>query len=488
MKNILNNNKFKHGGLSVVITIIFLAVVIIVNIIASLLTERFPINIDLTKENRFELSTQTLDYLKTMEDEIDVYILAEEKSFSSANDYYVQANQVINKYAQYNDNIKVSYIDLYKSPDFVASYSELDPKMGDIIIDSNLRSKRLTSSDLFNIKYDQQSGKSYLMGSNAEFAMTSAIMYVTDKEPTTILYTTNHNETELPALNDLLKANSYDVKPINLLTEKIPSEANTIVISAPTSDYSKDELTKLDEFLTNGNKYGKNVIYIADAGQPKLNNLNAFLLEWGIVVEDGIVVETSNNRKVSASDPMYIMADYQETESLKILDNLVNKDLPFVSHASKAITPVSEYENGKEVSYILKTGEKVALMPSNAKQDWSPDQVEKNSYGIAVQSMLVKYDNLEPMKSFVIAFGSANTFHQQLLSNPSMGNAEYSLALFSTLTNKETSIDILTKKIDTKQLNMTVDQVQLFGIGFMVVVPLVTLIAGLVIWRSRRNK
>ena len=75
--------------------------------------DRYPLSVDLTSNKVFELSDESIDYVSGLDKDINVYILATKEDFSNSNQYYKQADTVINKYALYSDHIKVSYIDLY---------------------------------------------------------------------------------------------------------------------------------------------------------------------------------------------------------------------------------------------------------------------------------------------------------------------------------------------------------------------------------------
>lgn len=77
-------------------------------------------------------------------------------------------------------------------------------------------------------------------------------------------------------------------------------------------DYSEDELKKIDRFLDNNGKFGKNVMYVADTSQPEsLPNLDAFLAEWGIKVNPGAVYETDSS-KVFNYQRYFVITDYAE--------------------------------------------------------------------------------------------------------------------------------------------------------------------------------
>ena len=91
-KNIFSSRRFKHGTLATVMTVGLVAVVVLVNVIVGLLVERFPISIDLTDNKIFELSDESIDYLKGIDQQIEISVLATEEDFSGTNAYYNQAN------------------------------------------------------------------------------------------------------------------------------------------------------------------------------------------------------------------------------------------------------------------------------------------------------------------------------------------------------------------------------------------------------------
>lgn len=65
-KNPFRNKKFKYGGLSVLFTVIFIVAVVLVNVIITLLGDRFMPTADLTDSGLYSIEQSTVDYLKTV--------------------------------------------------------------------------------------------------------------------------------------------------------------------------------------------------------------------------------------------------------------------------------------------------------------------------------------------------------------------------------------------------------------------------------------
>ncbi|NMB30956.1 MAG: GldG family protein, partial [Clostridiales bacterium] len=294
LKKILNNRRFKYGSMATIVTVIFIAAVVVFNIVAIMIVERLPVKVDLTSEKLFDIGSDTIEYVKNVEEDVTITVLATEDDFASGGIYFQQANEIIKKYPLYTDKINVRYVDLISSPDFAKKYTQ-DLREYDVIVETKERNKLIGSTDLFEITYDDY-GNMTDVSAIAEQEITSALMFVTDKNPTTVTILTGRGEQSLPAFETLLSKNAYDVETTNILTEEISDDSDFVIIAGPESDYTQNEIKKLEEFLDNKGEFGKNIIYIASPTQPELPVLDSFLESWGIKIEDGILAETDTSK------------------------------------------------------------------------------------------------------------------------------------------------------------------------------------------------
>ena len=66
-KNIFASSKFKHGGMATAFTAGFIVIVILINVVVSILGERFPsLNIDLTAHSVNTLSEHSIDVVDSL--------------------------------------------------------------------------------------------------------------------------------------------------------------------------------------------------------------------------------------------------------------------------------------------------------------------------------------------------------------------------------------------------------------------------------------
>ena len=75
-KKLFNMNKVKRGGVTTLMTVVFIAIVIVLNVVVSALTQRFPsMDIDLTAEGLNTLSDQAMDVAKSVDEETTIYLI-----------------------------------------------------------------------------------------------------------------------------------------------------------------------------------------------------------------------------------------------------------------------------------------------------------------------------------------------------------------------------------------------------------------------------
>ncbi len=485
-KKLLSNRKLRYGSFATALSVAFLVVIILLNVIFSVLAERYPINIDLTKDSIFMLTDESVDYLKGLEKDVDVFVLADEATFTAYGGYYTQAVEVINKYSQHSKHVKVSYVDIVKNPTFTANYPDLELKNYDILVQCNGRSRVVSVNDLFNIRTSNSYyGSSYIASSKAEQVMTSAIMAVASDRVVKLAVTTGHEEYVSEGLQDLLTQNNFELVTVDLNTEDIPADADGAIMVSPSRDMDEAVLKKLDTFLSNDSNYGKSFFYFADATQAPMPNMEAFLEEWGISIGDGVVFQTDNSKVMNYS-PYFSLVDYVDE---KYSESFASKGTYVTLPFSRPLSQVFTERNGFVTSTLLQFGEASGIRPGDAPDTFVPSASDVSGPipGV-ILSTKARYVNLEPYESHVVVCGTVSAVEGSILQSTSVTNGEYFTNLFNTLTQRDDVITIAPKVLGNSQLDITAQQAYTLLIVFMVVIPVAVMAAGLIIWLRRRNK
>ncbi|HEX3027457.1 MAG TPA: Gldg family protein, partial [Clostridia bacterium] len=122
---------FKYGSTSTIFTIIFIAAVILLNVVLTAVNDKVTLGVDLTNTKTYNLSTATTKYLKTIKTNTTIYILADKKVLM-ASSYYAKTIKIIEKFEQTNSNITIKYINLDNNPTFASQYSGESLAIGDV--------------------------------------------------------------------------------------------------------------------------------------------------------------------------------------------------------------------------------------------------------------------------------------------------------------------------------------------------------------------
>ena len=484
---ILNNRRFRMGSFATVLTVIFIAALIILNMIVSAVSNRYPVQIDLTTDKIYGLSDETIEYLKGLEKEVDIYVLATEDGFSSASDYFLQAKETIKKFPQYTSKVDLSFVDMAKDPSFESKYASYNIGTRDIIVECGSKIQIVKTSDLFTLQYDSSTGYSYIQGSRTDEAITSAIMNVTSDYTPKVTLLTAHSSFDATSFVSLLEQNSFEVITQDLLLEDIDPEAEVAILFAPSQDLDEDQLKKLDAFLDNDGQKGRSLLYFASASQPAMPAMEAFLGEWGIVMEDATVYETDYSRIYNYS-PLYSIVDFVNEEILEDPSGYM-----LMPTARVMDTSFTE-RDGKTVEVLQKFGPEALAIPNDAGEDYNIEDAEAYAWPALVLSTLeksagkVNESGVAVLKSQVIVSASAASCESGLLSSNTFVNGKYYLNLINSVVGRDVSYSVTDKVLDTNTLVMTNTQILGIAAVFVIVIPAALLVWGIVVFMRRRHK
>jgi len=485
-KNIFNNRNLKYGAVSVIITIIVIAFIVLLNTALTFLFNRFPLNIDLTKNRVFEISGDTGNILLNLDKDVVIYVMNTESGFISTSpaEYFIQANEIIKKYAQYSPSgrVRIEYIDLIRNPDFASRYPDDQIQMNDIIIASGDKYKVIFPSKLFNV-FSSEYG-SFVASSRAEQALTSALVNVISGKIFKAALVSGHGIQDIASFLELLILNNYEITEVNLLTEDIPSDVSLLILCDPSRDLSLNELRKIDAFLDSAD--ARVLFYIASLLQPELPNLDDFLKEWGIAVDPGIVFESDNSRLISPSSYIAIV-DYAESQHSR---NMLQRNLQMMMAQSRPLRMVYEEFRSRFVTTLLKFSGSSGIRPSNAPNDWVPSAayVTGNVPALLLSTQTKNDVNWNIISSHVLVLGSILALEETTLGNPYIANSAYFLDLIGNLTGRDDNFYITDKIIGFTDLKASYSQVIAIIIIFVIILPLAVIGAGIAIWLKRRHK
>jgi len=469
---------FRQGSIATVITALFIAVMVSLNLFVGVLAERHQWWLDLTAEQVFALSDESIQFLAELDADITIYVLTPETNLTAMGIYFVQANEVLRQYAALSPHITVRYIDLTRDPAFAARFPQFQLNAQTILLETENRIETLHIFDLFNIETDFRGSR--IVSSRAEQALTSMLLFLTIDRQVTVGVLTGFGESDSSALISLLETNRYRVITQNLLTEEISPEVTMLIINAPIRDYPQDAIARLEQFLQS--ERDVSLLYFAGINQPMLPNLEAFLAGWGIIVNDGIIYQTSPG--MTRGGPYLSLVHYTE-------DFYSRHAVGFFSvmPSPRPLEFLFHQRGDRTVSAPLIFGETACIRPLDADDDWSPRDSE--AFGpfaaLAITYDEILLDDKTLRTSAVAVFASQHFVDAERLLDPYAGNAQFMLGLVQGLTDHMGEVPIAPKVIGAAPLPITDFQTIIFGILFVVVLPLAVIFAGGVVFLRRRH-
>ncbi len=493
-KKKFNTKKLKYGSAATALTIIVIALAVLLNVIVNLLGDRVNLKIDLTSTAAFEISQESIDYIGSLSEPIEIVTMVDEAMFrDTTNVYYKQAYEVIKKYEQHSDNITVKFVDMTADPTYANRYSEIyKGTISDysIVISCGNRIKVISVNDLFNAELNYQTYSYQIVSSKAEQVLTSAIMYVSDPDPMqAVILEIESAGVSNEYIRALLEDDGFDVATSNPQLEPVPTEADLLVINAPLNDFSEEIINQLYTYMENGGKYGKNIIYLASYSQKETANIDAFLAEWGIEIGKGVVGDTNTNN-LATGTTFYAFKNYIESNDYSV--NVAQPDLPVVAYNARPINLLFEHQGNVETHPLLTTDETAFVLTDEmqvaAQEGKEPDIVNGSYNTIALSNKYAFDENNNQVFSNLLVFGASDMLDYGLTATTYYNNGDYFVSILNAMTGKNSGIYIVAKDLTAATFDTDVAKVSASAWIFLILIPAAVVVTGIVIWARRRHK
>ena len=504
--------KLKYGSIATAITCVVTALVIIVNVLVSRLMEKYPLKLDLTENGMYEISQDSVDYLQSLEKDVDFTVLMSEAKFQTSGTTMKMVSELLERYTQYTDKIHLTYADPSTNPDVVNSYQQNYSgtlQEGDIIIsDADDKSKMRVVNMTSLFSYDQQKYAAYyygqgsledaITGFSGEQNLTAALMFVTDANPIKVaflqtangtpLFNQNYHVYAVSMLANTLSKNGYDVEGIDLYTDTLdPAVYDMVILPAPVNDLTATAVDQISAFLYNDGNYDRNMLYIGDFTQGDTPNLDELLSTWGIEITKKLALEGNEN-----SAQQVTLALGNASVPLAVIDNadyaagLANTSLPIVAPLCRPIHLLWESKTGGITASLLKTSDTVYLNDMGK----TTENADKSAAGAqTVAAMTTRAEMIDNVKhqSSILVLGGMMLLDSNVMQDASYNNAQYIISALNTMTGKGEGLIISEKQLTSQTLTMSTGEMRgtILAVFF---IPAIVVCAGIIVIVRRRNK
>ena len=470
----ISKKHIKNGSYTMVMSVIFIAVVIVINMIVSTIPSKYS-EIDISSQKLYSIGDETKKMLKDLEKDVTIYQIAQ----SGSEDENISS--LLKKYEDESKHIKVEQKDPVVNPKFVSHYTSDDLSANSLIVVCGDRNKVIDYNNIYETSIDYQTYSSQTTGFDGEGQITSAIGYVTS-ENLPVLYTVEgHGEKDMDSSikEDIEKAN-MDIKSLNLLTEgSVPDDADCLFIDSPSTDFSSDEKDAIIEYLENG---GKAIIF-SDYTTEDMPNFDAILENYGVQRTEGVVFE-GDNQHYAMQMPYYLVPTINSTDASS---ETASAGYYVLAPYAQGIKQLDDVRDTVKIESILTTSDQ-----AYSKTDLNSNTIEKEDgdvegpfdLGVSITESLD-----DDKETQIVYYSTSNLMDSQTNQMVSGGNEKLIMESLKWMTDTEesASVSIPSKSLEVSYLTITDYDAAFWKICTIALIPGIFLVIGFVVWIKRRK-
>ena len=465
MKKIFTDKKIRYGAFSTVIALVFIAFLIVINLVIGEFDHKF----DFTSAETYSIGEKSHEVLKNLNEDITIYTLFKTGSTDSI---VSRVQKVLDQYDK-DPHITVENKDLYLYPDFTKKYSE-----GQSI---GLNSIIVTNGDRYKvINYEEYFDSTGIL--NVESCVTGAINYVGLEKSPVVYVITGHGEYDFNVnFARFVKQGEtagYEFKELNLLESDIPDDCGVLLVTNCSHDYSENEVMKIMDYLSNDGR----LMFAASAFEKNsYPNMLRIINNYGVDLGNNFILEGNSDNYI-----MYPYSLLPVIEDHSINSSLKENNYRVLAEGCFAVKTLDLKKQGLQIETLLRSTEKAIVKGEGNKYMNYEEGDETGPFTVAAAITDATYTD-KSHSTKLIVIGNFNILLDNSDEMVSGGNTTFLVNSLNWLNDMEDSIFISPKSLANEKIvidNGSVNKIKLFAWG---VIPGALFIAGFVVWLIRRN-
>lgn len=449
---------------TIVFVVLFLA---LIGLLAWLST-RYIYQADWTSGARNTLSEPSQELLSRMESEIQITAYARETDGLRAG-----ISEMVGRYQRYKEDIELAFVNPDTMPD-------------------QIRELGITQDGELRIKYEGRTEKAQSIN---EQTITNALQRLMRSGERWVVFLEGHGERRAhgQANHDIaewvshLERKGIKVRSVNLVSiPGIPDNTNVLVIASPQVNLLPGEVKIIRQYINKGG----NVLWLNEPGE--LNGLETVAEPLGIEFQPGTIVDPVSQLFGVQHPAFAVVADYGHHDITLNFNTITLFPMacgieidapegwtgtPLLESSTRSWSETGklegdvEFNKGSDINGPLTIG--LALTKQkiiNGDDETNGDN--NNSTAETDQRIVVICDG-------------------DFLSNSYLGNGgnlDMGNNIINWLSNDDDIIAISAKTAPDIHLELTSVSSAVIGFGFLFILPLMLVAAGIVIWVKRRNR
>ncbi len=469
---------FRAGGYSSLVV----ALVVAVAVAANLLVSSLPANLthfDTTDTGIYTLSQQTQEVVSGLEQDVDVYLIAQSGAESAT------LQKFLAQYTALSDRLKVSVIDPDVYPGFASQYTDQALYNNSLIVVSGERSRYIAYPDIFQTSYTSYYSTSTEF--DGEGQLTGAVSYVTSEDLPKVYALPGHGEETVPsALRSAMEEQNIQLEEeLSLVSvDAVPEDADAVLLYGPSRDLSQEDARKLTDYVERG---GRLLLFTNDIGE-ELPNLDQVTELFGVHAKQGLVFDPDSQH--NAGYPHYLLPDIR---SHTVTAPLVEGGYHILVPMAHAIAVDETLPDGVTVTPLLKTSDS-AYNKADGQSVTTLEQEdgdETGSFSIAAaaeKTISEASEDAEAVTAQLVWAGSTQLFNETINAMVAGANTDLFLNAVGWVCEQDETISIHAKSLDAEYLTIPTGSRGILTAVTVVILPAALIIAGVVVWKRRKNR
>ena len=479
LKKSFGSRAFRVGGYSVFAFVLVFGIIIAINVLIRALP-REKTEIDITETKLFNISPQTKEVCEALDEDVTVYWVVKDGQEDE------NLSVLLERYADLSSHIQIKKLDPDGDLAFIEPFTE-----GATIYNNSLivaGKNRYRYLDYYNYIFyydytDYYVTGEYALSFIAERSITSALSYIVSDNLTKLYIIEGHGEAELTYnLKTQIESQNMEVQQINLLSySEIPADADCILLNAPQTDISANDLRLLMAYLNEG---GNMVLFtdLTTAGEA-IPNVLKLASVYGMRRLEGIIVEGDEQHCLPVR-PYYLIPDLQRHDITK---PLAENNYRVLLTLAQGIELTGAEDPGVKIAGLLQTST-AAYCKQGGYGSLSTYEKESEDQAGPFLLAAIAEKSVEGDRTASLTWITSTALeNEQLNEYVSGGNFDLILNVLGYVSGSEESISVHARSFQSAALTIPEGSAAALIACMLVVLPLAFLVTGIII-RYRRTR
>lgn len=463
----------RYGAIASVSVIAVLAILAIVNYLSQ---ERFNKRWDLTANQQYSLSEQSIKLLQNLDAPVTFRVFDQNEAL----DRY---RPRLAEYEYQSNRVSAEYIDM----------------------DSNPGQAKQASVDTYGTILIQYKDRTERVNSDSEQDLTNGLIKVLTGTQRKVYFVQGHGEkdtadsqrTGYSTISDALAKSNYAVEKLVLAQQKdVPEDASVVIIAGLRSDLLSQETDMLRRYLQKGG----HLFVMLDPPEPQggpMPNIEGLLKEWSVDAGNNLVIDASGVGQIFGGDASVPVAATYGQHPITDRFNLLT-----AYPLARSVAPATSATEGRVAQTIIETSARswaeTDLKPSGevAMNPEAGDKPGPVSIGVAVTAPAASetpaptpaantQGEQPPKPEARLAVVGDSDFAANFALGI-QGNRDLFLNMVNWLAQQENLIAIRPKQADDRRVTLTAESSRWIMLMSIFIIPAAVFATGVYTWWRRR--